>query len=76
MANDAIIPRERTAVSSGMGDDFRQQLSEAQRKRCNLPSGGVSTLGAFVNTPPTISAARAPTSATRHQAVAGVFGTR
>jgi phospholipid/cholesterol/gamma-HCH transport system substrate-binding protein len=49
MANDAIIPRERTAVPVEW-DDFRQQLAKLTETLQPTEPGGVSTLGAFVNT--------------------------
>ena len=50
MANGAVIPQQRTAVPVEW-DDLREQLATAHRQRCSRPQpGGVSTLGALVNT--------------------------
>jgi phospholipid/cholesterol/gamma-HCH transport system substrate-binding protein len=49
MANDTIIPQDRTAVPVEW-DDFRQQLQKLTETLQPTQPGGVSTLGAFVNT--------------------------
>ena len=49
MADDAVIPRERTAVPVEW-DDFREQLEKLTDALQPTEPGGVSTLGAFVNT--------------------------
>jgi len=49
MINDAVIPRDRTAVPVEW-DDFREQLKKLTTMMQPSRPGGVSTLGAFVNT--------------------------
>jgi phospholipid/cholesterol/gamma-HCH transport system substrate-binding protein len=49
MADNAVIPLERTAVPVEF-DDFRQQLEKLSDTLQPTQRGGVSTLGAFVNT--------------------------
>jgi len=49
MANDTVIPQDRTAVPVEW-DDFRQQLQKLTETLQPTEPGGVSTLGAFVNT--------------------------
>jgi phospholipid/cholesterol/gamma-HCH transport system substrate-binding protein len=49
MGNDAVIPRERTAVPVEW-DDFREQLEKLTQYLQPTEPGGVSTLGAFVDT--------------------------
>jgi phospholipid/cholesterol/gamma-HCH transport system substrate-binding protein len=49
MADGAVIPQERTAVPIEW-DDFREQLRRLTETMQPTEPGGVSTLGAFVNT--------------------------
>jgi phospholipid/cholesterol/gamma-HCH transport system substrate-binding protein len=49
LQNDAVIPQERTAVPVEF-DDLRQQLERLTDTLQPTEPGGVSTLGAFVNT--------------------------
>jgi phospholipid/cholesterol/gamma-HCH transport system substrate-binding protein len=49
MRNDAVIPQERTAVPVEF-DDLREQLKRLAETLQPTQPGGVSTLGAFVNT--------------------------
>jgi phospholipid/cholesterol/gamma-HCH transport system substrate-binding protein len=49
MANDTVIPQDRTAVPVEW-DDFRQQLQKLTETLQPTEPGGVSTLGAFVRT--------------------------
>ena len=49
MADDAVIPQERTAVPVEW-DDLREQLEKLNKTLQPTQPGGVSTLGAFVNT--------------------------
>jgi phospholipid/cholesterol/gamma-HCH transport system substrate-binding protein len=49
LADNAVIPRERTAVPVEW-DDFREQLKKLTATLQPTEPGGVSTLGAFVNT--------------------------
>jgi len=49
MRDRAVIPRERTAVPVEW-DDFRQQLERLTQTLQPTAPGGVSTLGAFINT--------------------------
>jgi phospholipid/cholesterol/gamma-HCH transport system substrate-binding protein len=49
MRDDAIIPQERTAVPVEF-DDLREQLKRLAETLQPTQPGGVSTLGAFVNT--------------------------
>jgi phospholipid/cholesterol/gamma-HCH transport system substrate-binding protein len=49
MPNDAVIPQARTAVPVEF-DDFRKQLEKLTDALQPTQPGGVSTLGAFVNT--------------------------
>ena len=49
MDDNAVIPRERTAVPVEW-DDFREQLKKLTATLQPTEPGGVSTLGAFVNT--------------------------
>ena len=49
MVDDAVIPRERTAVPVEW-DDLRDQLEKLNRTLEPTKPGGVSTLGAFVTT--------------------------
>jgi phospholipid/cholesterol/gamma-HCH transport system substrate-binding protein len=49
MKDEAVIPRERTAVPVEW-DDFRQQLEKLTQTLQPSQPGGVSTLGAFINT--------------------------
>lgn len=49
MADGAVIPRERTAVPVEF-DQFRQQLERLANTLQPTEPGGVSTLGAFINT--------------------------
>ncbi|QNJ93396.1 MCE family protein [Mycolicibacterium fluoranthenivorans] len=49
ISNDAVIPRERTAVPVEY-DDLRAQLEKLTRALQPTQPGGVSTLGAFINT--------------------------
>jgi phospholipid/cholesterol/gamma-HCH transport system substrate-binding protein len=49
LKNDAVIPVERTAVPVEW-DDLRQQLAKLAEALQPTQPGGVSTLGAFVNT--------------------------
>jgi phospholipid/cholesterol/gamma-HCH transport system substrate-binding protein len=49
MANNAVIPRDRTAVPVEW-DDFRSQLQRLTDMLKPMQPGGVSTLGAFINT--------------------------
>jgi phospholipid/cholesterol/gamma-HCH transport system substrate-binding protein len=49
MQNNAVIPRERTAVPVEW-DDLREQLQKLTETLQPTQPGGVSTLGAFVNT--------------------------
>jgi phospholipid/cholesterol/gamma-HCH transport system substrate-binding protein len=49
LRSDAVIPQERTAVPVEW-DDFRQQLEKLTQVLQPTKPGGVSTLGAFVNT--------------------------
>ena len=49
MADAAVIPQERTAVPVEW-DDFRQQLEKLTDTLQPTEPGGVSTLGAFINT--------------------------
>jgi phospholipid/cholesterol/gamma-HCH transport system substrate-binding protein len=49
MANNAVIPRGRTAVPVEW-DDFREQLKKLTAALQPSEPGGVSTFGAFVNT--------------------------
>jgi phospholipid/cholesterol/gamma-HCH transport system substrate-binding protein len=49
MANGTVIPQDRTAVPVEW-DDFRQQLQKLTETLQPTEPGGVSTLGAFVNT--------------------------
>ena len=64
LQRNSVIPLERTAVPVEY-DEFRKQLQKLSESLQPTQPGGVSTLGAFVDTPPTICAARASTSATR-----------
>ncbi|KAA0080825.1 MCE family protein [Mycolicibacterium sp. P9-64] len=49
LADDAVIPRERTAVPVEY-DDFRKQLERLTETLQPTEPGGVSTLGAVINT--------------------------
>lgn len=49
MRNNAVIPRERTAVPVEW-DDFREQLEKLTQTLQPTQPGGVSTLGAFIDT--------------------------
>lgn len=49
MASNTVIPRERTAVPVEW-DDFREQLEKLTQTLQPTQPGGVSTLGAFINT--------------------------
>jgi phospholipid/cholesterol/gamma-HCH transport system substrate-binding protein len=49
LANGAVIPQDRTAVPVEF-DDFRQQLEELTESLQPTEPGGVSPLGAFINT--------------------------
>jgi phospholipid/cholesterol/gamma-HCH transport system substrate-binding protein len=49
MANESVIPLDRTAVPVEY-DDFRQQLQKLTDALQPTQPGGVSTLGAFINT--------------------------
>lgn len=49
LADDAVIDEDRTAVPMEF-DDFRVQLEKLTRMLQPMEPGGVSTLGAFVNT--------------------------
>ena len=49
MRDHAVIPRQRTAVPVEW-DDFRQQLEKLTQTLQPTQPGGVSTLGAFINT--------------------------
>lgn len=49
LGDNAVIPLERTAVPVEF-DDFRQQLQKLSESLQPTQPGGVSTLGAFVNT--------------------------
>jgi phospholipid/cholesterol/gamma-HCH transport system substrate-binding protein len=49
MDDDTVIPQERTAVPVEW-DDFRQQLERLSETLQPTEPGGVSTLGAFINT--------------------------
>lgn len=49
LGNHAVIPRERTAVPVEW-DDFRQQLEKLTETLQPTEPGGVSTLGAIINT--------------------------
>jgi phospholipid/cholesterol/gamma-HCH transport system substrate-binding protein len=49
MGDNTVIPRERTAVPVEW-DDFREQLKKLTTTLQPTEPGGVSTLGAFVNT--------------------------
>lgn len=49
LANDAVIPQERTAVPVEW-DDFRKELEELSQTLQPTEPGGVSTLGGFVTT--------------------------
>jgi phospholipid/cholesterol/gamma-HCH transport system substrate-binding protein len=49
LANNAIIPQDRTAVPVEW-DDFRTELEKLSQTLQPTTPGGVSTLGAFVNT--------------------------
>jgi phospholipid/cholesterol/gamma-HCH transport system substrate-binding protein len=49
MADHAVIPEERTAVPVEW-DDFREQLEKLTETLQPTQPGGVSTLGAFINT--------------------------
>jgi phospholipid/cholesterol/gamma-HCH transport system substrate-binding protein len=49
MKNAAVIPKQRTAVPVEW-DDFRQQLEKLTQILQPTEPGGVSTLGAFINT--------------------------
>ena len=49
LADDAVIPRERTAVPVEY-DDFRKQLERLTETLQPTQPGGVSTLGAVINT--------------------------
>ena len=49
MQDNAVIPQERTAVPVEW-DDFRQQLQRLTETLQPTRPGGVSTLGAFINT--------------------------
>jgi phospholipid/cholesterol/gamma-HCH transport system substrate-binding protein len=49
MGNDAVIPQERTAVPVEW-DDFRKQLEKLTASLEPTSPGGVSTLGALINT--------------------------
>jgi phospholipid/cholesterol/gamma-HCH transport system substrate-binding protein len=49
MADDAVIPRERTVVPVEY-DDFRAQLERLTETLQPDQAGGVSTLGSFINT--------------------------
>ena len=49
LADDAVIPQERTAVPVEY-DDFRQQLEKLTQLLQPTKPGGTSTLGAFINT--------------------------
>ena len=49
MGDNTVIPRERTAVPVEW-DDFREQLKKLTATLQPTEPGGVSTLGAFVNT--------------------------
>ncbi len=49
MADGAVIPRERTAVPVEW-DDLRQELEKLTNALRPTQPGGVSTLGAFINT--------------------------
>ncbi|HJT90502.1 MAG TPA: virulence factor Mce family protein [Mycobacterium sp.] len=49
MADNAVIPEERTAVPVEW-DDFRQQLEKLTETLQPTKPGGVSTLGEFINT--------------------------
>lgn len=49
MVDDDVIPQERTAVPVEW-DDFRQQLEKLTHALQPTQPGGVSTLGAFINT--------------------------
>ena len=49
LADGAVIPKERTAVPVEF-DDFRQQLEKLNESLQPTQPGGVSPLGAFINT--------------------------
>jgi phospholipid/cholesterol/gamma-HCH transport system substrate-binding protein len=49
MGDDAVIPQERTAVPVSW-DDFRVQLEKLTRTLQPTEPGGVSEMGAFINT--------------------------
>lgn len=49
MSNDAVIPEDRTAVPVEW-DDFRAQLEKLTQTLQPTQPGGVSSLGAFINT--------------------------
>lgn len=49
LEDNAVIPRERTAVPVEW-DDFRQQLQKLTETLQPTEPGGVSTLGSFINT--------------------------
>jgi phospholipid/cholesterol/gamma-HCH transport system substrate-binding protein len=49
LARDTVIPRQRTAVPVEY-DDLRQQLEKLTQTLQPTQPGGVSTLGAFINT--------------------------
>ncbi len=49
LESDAVIPQERTAVPVEW-DDFRAQLQRLTQMLQPIEPGGVSTLGAFINT--------------------------
>jgi phospholipid/cholesterol/gamma-HCH transport system substrate-binding protein len=49
MASGAVIPKDRTAVPVEW-DDFRQQLEKLTQSLQPTQPGGVSTVGAFINT--------------------------
>ncbi len=76
MADDAVIPQERTAVPVEW-DDFREQLRTAHRHAAADQPGGVSTLGAFINTAAdNLRGEGAEHPRHRDQTVAGVLGAR
>jgi len=61
MGNGAVIPQTRTAVPLEW-DDLRAQLDKLTAALQPTQPGGVSTLGAFINTRLRTSAAKAQTS--------------
>ena len=63
LSDNAVIPQERTAVPVEF-DDFREQLERLAATLQPTEPGGVSTLGAFINTAADNLRGEGPTSGT------------